>query len=64
MRYPEYPSYSIIEKRIKSFESDWIYPSGSRLSNVMMAEAGFLNFGKGKVCCYYCGNKLCDFEPL
>jgi hypothetical protein len=63
MCYPEYPSYSIIEKRIKSFNSDWIYPSGSRLSNVMMADAGFMHMGKGNVCCYYCGNKLADFQP-
>ena len=64
MKYPEYPSYSSIEKRVKSFESDWVYPSGSRLSNLMMAEAGFIYLGEGKVCCYYCGNKLCKFEPL
>ncbi|CAF1034016.1 unnamed protein product [Adineta ricciae] len=63
MLYPEYPSYSKIEKRIQSFASDWIYPSGSRLSNQMMAEAGFFNMGGGSVCCYYCGNKLQSFEP-
>ncbi|CAF3964656.1 unnamed protein product [Rotaria sp. Silwood2] len=61
--YPEYPSYSNIEKRIKSFTSDWVYPSGSRLSNQMMAEAGFFYMGGGNVCCYYCGNKLQNFEP-
>lgn len=63
MRYPEYPAYSIPEKRIESFQSDWFYPSGSLLSNVIMADAGFIYLGDGKVCCYYCGNKLCDFEP-
>ncbi|CAF3816337.1 unnamed protein product [Rotaria sordida] len=63
MLYPEYPSYSKIEKRIKSFTSDWVYPSGSRLSNQMMAEAGFFYMGGGNVCCYYCGNKLQNFEP-
>ena len=63
MLYPEYPSYSKIEKRIKSFALDWAYPSGSRLSNQMMAEAGFFNMGGGSVCCYYCGNKLQNFEP-
>ncbi|CAF1037005.1 unnamed protein product [Rotaria sordida] len=63
MRYPEYPSYSLIEKRIKSFQSDWMYPSGSTLSNVAMANAGFIYLGEGKVCCYYCGNKFIDFEP-
>lgn len=63
MLYPEYPSYSEIEKRIQSFASDWIYPSGSRLSNQMMAGAGFFNMGGGSVCCYYCGNKLQSFEP-
>jgi hypothetical protein len=63
MLYPEYPSYASIEKRIKSFSSDWFYPSGSRLSNQMMAEAGFFNMGGGSVCCYYCGNKLQNFEP-
>ncbi|CAF3781379.1 unnamed protein product [Rotaria sp. Silwood1] len=63
MRYPEYPSYSAIEKRIQSFESSWIYPNGSRLSSVAMADAGFIYLGDGKVCCFYCGNKLCDFEP-
>jgi hypothetical protein len=61
--YPEYPSYSKIEKRIKTFTSDWTYPSGSRLSNQMMAEAGFFYMGGGSVCCYYCGNKLQNFEP-
>ncbi|CAF1225832.1 unnamed protein product [Rotaria sp. Silwood1] len=61
--YPEFPSYSKIEKRIKSFTSDWVYPSGSRLSNQMMAEAGFFYMGGGNVCCYYCGNKLQNFEP-
>ena len=64
MRYAEYPTYSSIEKRIKSFESDWNYPSGTRLSNLMMAHAGFIYLGTEKVCCYYCGNRLCDFEPL
>ncbi|UJR37011.1 hypothetical protein I4U23_029718 [Adineta vaga] len=64
MQYPEYPSYSIVEKRIKSFASDWNYPSGSRLSNSMMAAAGFIYLGEGKVCCYYCGNRLFNFEPL
>ncbi|UJR09177.1 hypothetical protein I4U23_013425 [Adineta vaga] len=63
MLHPEYPSYSNIEKRIQSFASDWIYPSGSRLSNQLMAEAGFFNMGGGSVCCYYCGNKLQSFEP-
>ena len=63
MLYPEYPSYGNIESRIKSFASGWIYPSGSRLSNQMMAEAGFFNMGEGSVCCYYCGNKLQKFEP-
>jgi len=63
MLYPEYPSYAKIEKRIRSFTSDWIYPSGSRLSNQMMAEAGFFYMGGGSVCCYYCGNKLQNFEP-
>ncbi len=63
MLYPEYPNYSKIENRIKSFTSDWIYPSGSRLSNQMMAEAGFFYIGEGDVCCYYCGNKLKKFEP-
>lgn len=63
MLYPEYPSYAKIEKRIKSFTSEWIYPSGSRLSNQMMAEAGFFYMGGDSVCCYYCGNKLQKFEP-
>ncbi|CAF1267965.1 unnamed protein product [Adineta steineri] len=63
MLYPEYPSYSKIEKRIQSFTSDWVYPSGSRLSNQIMAEAGFFYMGGGSVCCYYCGNKLQNFEP-
>lgn len=63
MLYPEYPSYSNIEKRIKSFTPDWNYPSGSRLSNQMMAEAGFFYMGAGSVCCFYCGNKLQNFEP-
>ena len=63
MRYPEYPSYENIEKRIKSFENKWMYPSGSALSKVMMANAGFIYVGDGKVCCYYCGNKMFDFEP-
>lgn len=63
MLYPEYPSYANTEKRIKSFSLDWTYPSGSRLSNQMMAEAGFFNMGGGSVCCYYCGNKLQNFEP-
>ncbi|CAF4799446.1 unnamed protein product [Rotaria sp. Silwood1] len=61
--YPEYPSYSSIEKRIKSFTSDWSYPSGTLLSNQMMAEAGFFYLGQDTVCCYYCGNLLQDFEP-
>ena len=52
-----------IEKRIKSFTSDWVYPSGSRLSNQIMAEAGFFYMGGSSVCCYYCGNKLQNFEP-
>lgn len=64
MQYPEYPSYSPLEKRIKTFEFDWMYPSGSLLSNLMMAHAGFIHLGEGKVCCYYCGNKLFRFEPL
>lgn len=64
MRYPEYPMYSTIERRIRSFESDWMYPSGTLLSNLMMADAGFIHVGEGKVCCYYCGNRLCNFEPL
>lgn len=63
MLYPEYPSYAKIEKRIQSFTLDWVYPSGSRLSNQMMAEAGFFYMGNGSVCCYYCGNKLQNFEP-
>ncbi|CAF2659502.1 unnamed protein product [Rotaria sp. Silwood2] len=63
MRYPEYRSYATDEKRIQSYEYDWMYPSGSLLSNVAMANAGFINLGEGKVCCYYCGNKFCDFEP-
>ncbi|CAM4768751.1 unnamed protein product [Rotaria magnacalcarata] len=63
MRFPEYPSYSIIEKRLQSFQSDWNYPAGSHLSNVSMANAGFINLGDGKVICYYCGNRMCDFEP-
>ncbi|CAF4939451.1 unnamed protein product, partial [Rotaria socialis] len=25
--YPEYPSYSKIEKRIQTFTSEWTYPS-------------------------------------
>ncbi|CAF1383750.1 unnamed protein product, partial [Rotaria sordida] len=62
MLYPEYPSYSNIEKRIKSFTSDWVYPSGSRLSNQMMAQAGFFYMGGSDVCCYYCGNKLQNFK--
>ncbi|CAF3609527.1 unnamed protein product [Rotaria socialis] len=61
--YPEYPSYSKIEKRIQTFTSEWTYPSGSRLSNQMMAEAGFFYMGTGSVCCFYCGNKLQHFEP-
>lgn len=64
MKYPEYPSYSSVEKRLKSFETDWNYPSGSRLSSVVMVHAGFINLGEGKVCCFYCGNKLMRFEPL
>ncbi|CAF4300484.1 unnamed protein product, partial [Rotaria magnacalcarata] len=28
-----------------------------------MANAGFINLGDGKVICYYCGNRMCDFEP-
>ncbi|CAF0770096.1 unnamed protein product [Rotaria sp. Silwood1] len=63
MRYPEYLSYSAVEKRIQSFQSNWMYPGGSRLCSVVMADAGFIYLGEGKVCCYYCGNKFCDFEP-
>ncbi|CAF1291874.1 unnamed protein product, partial [Rotaria sordida] len=63
MLYPEYPSYSNIEKRIKSFTFDWVYLSGSRLSNQIMAQAGFFYMGGSDVCCYYCGNKLQNFKP-
>ncbi|CAF1564103.1 unnamed protein product, partial [Adineta ricciae] len=63
MQYPEYPTYADVEKRIKSFDSDWSFPSGSRLSNSLMANAGFICLDVNKVCCYYCGNRLCDFEP-
>ncbi|CAF1320051.1 unnamed protein product, partial [Rotaria sordida] len=54
MLYPEYPSYSNIEKRIKSFTFDWVYLSGSRLSNQIMAQGGFFYMGGSDVCCYYC----------
>ena len=64
LHYPEHPSYETLEERIKSFGSDWPYPSGTRLSNAMMAEAGFIYLGHDKVCCYYCGNRLLRFEPL
>ena len=64
MKYPEYSSYSTFEKRVKSFEIGWNYPSGTHLSNSMMAQAGFMYLGDGKVCCYYCGNKLQKFEPM
>jgi hypothetical protein len=64
MQYPEYPAYTSIEKRVESFGTQWIYPSGTRLSNLMMAQAGFIYAGEGKVCCYYCGNRLADFQPL
>lgn len=63
MRYPEYPLYASIERRMRSFGSDWQYPSGSRLSKQVMAQAGFFHMGEGNVCCYYCGNKLQKFEP-
>ncbi len=64
MHYPEYPLYSPIEKRIQSFASDWMYPSGTRLSNAMMADAGYIYLGDDKVICYYCGNRLFKFKPL
>jgi len=63
MLYPEYPSYSKTETRSQSFTEEWDYPSGSRLSNEIMAHAGFFYMGGDSVCCYYCGNKLQKFEP-
>lgn len=63
MHYPEYPSFSRVEKRIQTFTTGWDYPAGTHLCNVSMATAGFINLGKGKVICFYCGNRICDFEP-
>ncbi|CAF1581939.1 unnamed protein product [Didymodactylos carnosus] len=63
MKYPEYPSLNLIEKRLKTY-TGWVYPGGTRLSKELMAAAGFYYLGKETcVCCYYCGNKLQNFEP-
>ncbi|CAF4014639.1 unnamed protein product [Rotaria sp. Silwood1] len=43
MRYLQYPCYSSIEKRVESFQSDWIYPNGTRLSAVALADANHGN---------------------
>ncbi|CAF4961352.1 unnamed protein product [Rotaria sp. Silwood1] len=47
MRYPQYPCYSSIEKRVESFQSDWIYPNGTRLSAVVLADANSMILDHG-----------------
>ncbi|CAF5082121.1 unnamed protein product, partial [Rotaria sp. Silwood1] len=51
------------EKRVESFQSDWIYPNGTRLSAVVSADAGFIYLDERRVCCFYCGNRFHDFRP-
>ena len=63
MRFPEYPTYAKIETRVKSFQADWPYPDGTKLSKLLMADAGFIHLGGNRVCCFYCGNRIKNFEP-